>query len=102
MPAGSKGPSRSASRAGMSIPISAANGVESDLRELPPWLAGSGLAASALALARSIDDSATSPTARAACARALVQTMAELRSLAPAEKEVDALDELTARRQSRG
>jgi len=65
-------------------------------------MARSALAASALALARSIDDSATSPTARAACARALVVTMRELRRLVPPREEVDELDELTARRQARG
>src|SRR5690348_922114 len=41
----------------------AANGVELDLRELPPRLARFGLAASALASARSIDDEGTSATA---------------------------------------
>ena len=101
MPAGRKGPPRSESREGMPVPMSAAQGVEADLLELvvPP---ASGLAASALALARSIDDSATSATARAACARALVVTMRELRSLVPQGEEVDKLDELKARREAPG
>ena len=77
-------------------------GVEADLAELTSPMARSALAASALALARSIDDSATSPTARAACARALVVTRRELRRLVPPREEVDELDELTARRQARG
>src|SRR5437763_9565191 len=64
----------------------AVEGVEADLAGLPASPAGSGLAASALALARSIDDSATSPTARAACARALMVTMRELCSLVRRER----------------
>jgi hypothetical protein len=82
-------------------PLRAVDGVEADLRALPAPLAGSGLAASALALARKLDDGETSATAAAACTRSLVTTMRELRSLAPAKEEVDRLDELTRRREAR-
>ena len=61
----------------------AVEGVEADLLGLPASPAGSGLAASALALARSIDDSGTSATARAACVRALMVTMREIVAGAP-------------------
>ena len=71
MAPGKKTKPRSGS-AGIASPPTTVEGVEADLRLLPAALTGSGLAASALTLARSIDDSATSPTARAACARALV------------------------------
>src|SRR4051794_4264663 len=64
----------------------AVEGVEADLLGLPASPAGSGLAASALALARSIDDSGTSATARAACVRALMVTMRELCSLVRRER----------------
>jgi flagellar biosynthesis chaperone FliJ len=83
----------------------AVEGVEADLLELPVPLASSGLAASALALARSIDDSTTSATARAACARALVVTMRELRALgsvmARASRKRDPLQRLEEIRQRR-
>jgi hypothetical protein len=76
-------------------------GVESDLKALPSHLARSGLAATALSLARQLDLDETSATAKAACARSLVQVQRELRALAPPRKEVDELDELTARREAR-
>src|SRR2546423_206944 len=86
MPAGRKGPSRSESREGMPVPMSAAQGVEADLLELvvPP---ASGLAASALALARSIDDSALARCeafvqALAADLEAIQERSAEYREMA--------------------
>jgi hypothetical protein len=79
----------------------AVQGVEADLKALPSHLARSGLAAVALSLARDLDSMETSATARAACARSLVQVQRELRALAPAVEEVDALDELKARREAR-
>jgi hypothetical protein len=82
-------------------PPTAVQGVERDLKALPAHLARSGLAAAALALARDLDADETSATARAACARSLVQVQRELRALAPAQEEVDALDELKARRDAR-
>ncbi len=82
-------------------PPSTVEGVESDLKALPSHLARSALAAAALSLAREMDASETSATAKAACSRSLVQVQRELRALAPAREEVDALDELTARREAR-
>jgi hypothetical protein len=79
----------------------AVEGVEGDLKLLPAHLACSGLAASALALARELDSADTSATARAACSRSLVQVQRELRALAPAPEEVDVLDELKSRRDAR-
>jgi hypothetical protein len=73
-------------------------GVRADLRDLPGELAKSGLAASAMALARELDSPDTSATAKAACSRSLVQVMRELRAQAPAGEEVDVVDELRARR----
>jgi hypothetical protein len=79
----------------------AVQGVEADLKALPTHLARSGLAAVALSLARDLDSDDTSATARAACARSLVGVQRELRALAPAQEEVDALDEIKARRDAR-
>jgi hypothetical protein len=64
-------------------------------------LAQSGLAATALALARSIDNSRTSATARSMCAKALAENLDRLRELAPEKKTDDAVDELAARRAAR-
>jgi hypothetical protein len=82
-------------------PPTTVQGVEADLKALPSHLARSGMAASALALARELDSPDTSATAKAACSRSLVQVQRELRALAPAVEEVDALDELKARRDAR-
>lgn len=60
-------------------------------------LARSGLAASALALARELDKPSNSATSKAACARALRETIESLRALAPAKPEGDGLDELAER-----
>lgn len=59
-----------------------------------------GLVAVALELARQLDE-AEAPTSAAVVARELRATMLELRKVAPAAEEGDALDELTARRTAR-
>ena len=64
-------------------------------------LAQSGLAASALALDRELDDAGNSATSKSMCARALSETLDRLRELAPEPVEGDKLDELRARRASR-
>ena len=64
-------------------------------------LAESGLAASALALAWSIDDPDTSATARSMCARELRDTLDRLRALAPPAQKADGLDELRGKRAKR-
>lgn len=74
--------------------------VERDLVELgrrDRRLAESGLAASARALAARLDDSETSATAAAACAKALREVLDRLRELAPAVVEADGVNELQAR-----
>ncbi len=59
---------------------------------------GSPEAATALALAREMDDPGVSATAKAACAKALGDMFDRLRALAPAEEQVDKLDELSRKR----
>jgi hypothetical protein len=56
------------------------------------------LAASALALARELDDQGNSATSKAACVRSLLETLDRLGGLCPAR---DALEELVARRAAR-
>lgn len=84
--------------------LSVAAAVQRDLdaiAELDEALARSGLAASALALARELDKPKTSATAKANCARALTEQLDRLRELAPEEQEGDQLDDLSARRADR-
>lgn len=69
----------------------------SDLARVDPTLAASGLAASALALARMIDNKENSATSRSMCARELRETLDRLRELAPPEEVEDGIDELNAR-----
>lgn len=76
---------------------------QADLDEIAkrdPSLARSGLAASALALAREMDDD-NSATSKSMCARALREALDRLRELAPAERKKDRLDELSTRREAR-
>lgn len=71
-----------------------------DLAELGD-LADSALAASALALARELDDDSNSATSKSMCARALKETLDRLRELAPPKREADGVDELKAERERR-
>lgn len=64
-------------------------------------LARSGLAASALALAKALDEPKNSATSKSMCARSLKETLDRLRELAPPAKERDNVDDLSARRAAR-
>jgi hypothetical protein len=75
--------------------------VERDLRKLPTDLAKSALAASALALAREMDNRGNSATSKSMCSRSLLDTLDRLRELTPPSEENDALDELRNRRAAR-
>lgn len=78
-------------------------GVEDALRLELKELIGSRstLAASALALAREMDDPDNSATSKSMCARSLIETMERLFSLEPPKKENDRLDELSDLRTKR-
>lgn len=94
------GGSRGSSRASGDVE----KAVRSDLAEIAlrdERLAGSALAASAVALAREIDDPGNSATSKSMCAKALLETLDRLRSLAPQEEANDKLDELATRRSAR-
>jgi hypothetical protein len=93
--------------------------VERDLEQLGEQLAGSALAATALALARELDDVVAeekceacghvqpwttghnSATSKSMCARALTEIMERLAELAPPKTEGDQVDDLSARRAGR-
>ena len=77
-------------------------GVQADLGGLrDKRLAVSALAQSALVLAAQLDDPETSATAKANCARILLETLDRLRALQPPAREKDGLDELSAKRATR-
>jgi hypothetical protein len=80
-------------------PKTVAAGVERDLAALPGDLGGSGLALSALELARQMDSDAPA-AAKASAARALARALRELRAMGPVE-QTDAFDEISARRAAR-
>jgi 5'-deoxynucleotidase YfbR-like HD superfamily hydrolase len=83
---------------------SVAEAVRRDLKELAKRdskLAKSAQAATALSLAKELDSSRNSATSKSMCAKALNDTMAELRELAPDEKKDDGVDELAERRRKR-
>lgn len=64
-------------------------------------LAGSTLAASALALAAELDKPGNSATSKSMCARALNETLEKLRAQVPEAPADDSVDELAARRAAR-
>lgn len=64
-------------------------------------LAESAIAASALAMARELDNASNSATSKAMCAKALREAMDRLRELAPEVEKSDDLDELSRRRSKR-
>ena len=72
-----------------------------ELGRRDPVLADGALANTARSLAETIDDPGTSATARAACAKALVDVLDRIRELAPEQVAGDALDDLGARREKR-
>lgn len=71
------------------------------LAKRAPAVAGSALALSAVALARALDDTGVSATAKAACQRALRETIDRLHELAPAAPAGDRVDEISAKRKAR-
>lgn len=64
-------------------------------------LAQSGLAASALALAKELDKPGNSATSKSMCARALAEALEKLREQAPEPEEEDKVKDLGARRRKR-
>jgi hypothetical protein len=83
--------------------VSVARAVEKDLAEIrkrDPDLADSGLAASALALARGIDEGA-SLAMRSMATKELRENLDRIRELAPKQKREDSIDRLAQQRAKR-
>lgn len=76
-------------------------GVARELAPLPEELRESGLAATALAMAREIDDPSNSATSKSMCGRTLANALETLRGLAPPKQEVDKVHALAASRAER-
>jgi hypothetical protein len=99
--------------------MSVVESVERDIAKLGAEAAGMGLAATALALARELDDlmaeeaceecghvqeftvGRNSATSKSLCATALIKVMQELRALAPPKIQEDRVDEIAKRRERR-
>jgi hypothetical protein len=75
--------------------------VELDLKALPADIRNSAIAATALALARELDNRNNSATAKSMCAGKLIEAMEKLRAIAPAKPQPTALDEIAKRRERR-
>lgn len=89
----------SATHGEMSRSVSIVDAVAADLER---WgLAGTALAASALDLARALDDPEVKATPRSMLHAQLRMTLVELKKLAPEEDEADGIDELAKRRDER-
>jgi len=71
------------------------------IAQLDSELAQSGLAASALALAKELDKPGNSATSKSMCARALAEALLRLMEQAPEPEEEDKVKDLSARRQKR-
>lgn len=75
---------------------------ESVLADLDRWgLASTALAASALDMARILDDPAVNPTPRSMLHAQLRMTLTELAKIAPPEAANDRIDELSKKRDER-
>ena len=75
--------------------------VRLELQGLPESLAVSSLATTALVLARELDNTRTSATAKSLCAKSLRETMTQLNEIASRDYRLDAVDELQQRRAQR-
>lgn len=75
---------------------------KSVLADLERWgLTHTALAASALDMARTLDDPETKPTPRSMLHAQLRMTLTELAKLAPPEEADDGIDELSKKRDAR-
>jgi hypothetical protein len=80
--------------------MSVETAAQRDIDLLGPKAAESALAATALALARELDGE-NSATSKSMCAKALIDTMRELRSVAPPRMEADGVTDIAERREAR-
>jgi hypothetical protein len=80
--------------------VSVVESVTQELERIGADALESALGATALALAEELD-AQNSATSKSMCAKALVDVLREVRSLAPPRRETDGVDDLEARRAER-
>ncbi len=80
--------------------MSVVEAVRADIEKLGAGGQGSGLAATALALAAELD-ARNSATSKSMCAKSLIDVMRELRALAPPAESEDDLERARKRREDR-
>lgn len=81
--------------------VTALEGELAEMRKRAPDIADSTQAAAALQLAYELQDPFNSATSKSMCARALNDTLEDLRDLAPKPKPKDAINELEEKRRER-
>jgi hypothetical protein len=81
--------------------MSVVEAVEREVEALGPKAQASPLAATALAVARRLDDPGTSSTSVSMCAKAMVDVLRELWILVPPREENDDLSRLREEREAR-
>lgn len=75
--------------------------VKADLLRLGSGAEGSGLAETALALARELDKPKNSATSKSMCAKALIDVLRELQRAAPQILEADGVTDINSERNKR-
>lgn len=78
--------------------VSVVDRLNRELAKLPPDLADSALAGSALVMAEALDNPKASFTAKSMCQNRMQEALDRLRELAPPEEKRDDLDDIAARR----
>lgn len=75
--------------------------LEQELQKYPEAVRNGPLAATAMVLARKMDDPDNSATSVSMCANAMLSIMTKLADAKPAEQQTDSLAKLLSKRQSR-
>lgn len=84
------------------VNVTVTEALEEWLKELGDERVSAGpVAATALALARELDDTGNSATSKSMCARSLLEALTQLRAMVPQSGEVNPLDDIRARRDRR-
>jgi hypothetical protein len=81
--------------------MSVVEAVQRDIEKLGPEVAETGLAATALVLARRLDDPRTSSTSVSMCSKSLIDTMEKLHAAAPPKEVRDGITDIAAARAER-
>jgi hypothetical protein len=86
---------------GECAPHNVIDSIQRGLDDMPPAVAGSALAAMALALGREIEHPYNSATSKSMCAKSLMEALDRLRAIAPPKQEADGIDDIAGQREKR-